>query len=281
MATQSSPTLQRRRLARRLRAMRDTAGMTLNEAAPKLDKTRSALGRIEKGETTADVHVVRTMMDVYDIYDPDLIDLAREAMRPGWWVAYGIRDRGFIGLETDASESLELSLMYVPGLLQTEDYMRAVFGTGQVKRTKKRLENQIAARLIRQRRLVNEEAPLTFSAILDETVLRKPIGGRDVMRAQLRSLLRAAELDTVTIQVIPDDVGEHEGMDGAFTVLEFQQPDDPNLLYVEYPTGAIHVEKIEEVTDARLLFSNLRLVALPPAESLAFIESIAAERYSP
>jgi hypothetical protein len=261
--------------------MRETAGMTLTEAAPKLDKTRSALGRIEKGETAADVHVVRTMMDVYDLYEPDLIDLAREAMRPGWWVAYGIRDRGFIGLETEASDSLELSLMYVPGLLQTEAYMRAVFGTGQVKRTKKRLENDVAARLIRQRRLVDEESPLMLQAILDETVLRKRIGGRDVMRGQLRRLVEAAELGTVTIQVIPDDVGEHEGMDGAFTVLEFQQPDDPNLLYVEYPTGAIHVEKNEEVTDARLLFGKLRLVALPPAESLAFIERIAAERYSP
>jgi hypothetical protein len=255
--------------------------MTLTEAAPKLDKTRSALGRIEKGETAADVHVVRTMMDVYDLYEPDLIDLAREAMRPGWWVAYGIRDRGFIGLETEASDSLELSLMYVPGLLQTEAYMRAVFGTGKVKWTKKQFENQVTTRLIRQRRLVDEDAPLTLSAILDETVLRKPIGGREVMRAQLRSLLKSAELGTVNIQVIPDEVGEHEGMDGAFTVLEFREPEDPNLLYVEYPTGGIHVEKNEEVTEARLLFGKLRLVALPPAESLAFIESVVAGRYSP
>jgi transcriptional regulator with XRE-family HTH domain len=129
--------------------LRENAGLTLSEAAPRLDKTRSALGRIEKGETAADVHIIRSMMDVYDCYESDLIDLAREAARPGWWVAYGIRDRGFIGLETSASDSLEVSMTYVPGLLQTEDYMRAVFGTGQVKRTKQRLENQVSARLIR------------------------------------------------------------------------------------------------------------------------------------
>lgn len=255
--------------------------MTLTEAAPKLDKTRSALGRIEKGETAADVHVVRTMMDVYDLYEPDLIDLAREAMRPGWWVAYGIRDRGFIGLETEAEAELELSLMYVPGLLQTEAYTRALFSTGKLRRTKKEFENQVTARLIRQRRLLDEETPLVLSAILDEAVLRKPIGGPDVMRAQLRHLVEAAELGTVDLQVIPDKVGAHEGMDGAFTVLEFQQPDDPSVLYVEYPTGAIHVEKKDEVTDARLLFGKLRLVALPATESLAFIERFAAEHYSP
>jgi hypothetical protein len=94
-------------------------------------------------------------------------------------------------------------------------------------------------------------------------------------------LIDAAELDTVTIQVIPMGVGLHRGMEGSFTLLEFDQSDGPNVLYVEYPTGAIHVEKIEEVTDARLLFGTLCSVALPPAESLAFIEQVAAECHSP
>lgn len=280
MGTESSPTLHRRRLARRLRQLREQAGLTLAEAAPKLDKTKSALGRIETAETMADPHLVRSMMDVYQQYDEHLLALSRAAMKPGWWTPYGIRDRGFLGLETDADEEWDMSLMYVPGLLQTEDYTRALLSTGRLKRTRKQLEGQVAARQIRQGRLTNEEHPIQFSAIIDETAFRKPIGSREVMREQIRHLLTAADLDTVTIQLIPDEMGGHPGMDGAFTVLEFEDPEDPSLLYVEYPTGAIHVEKTEEVNDAKLLFAKLRLVALSPAESLAFIQQTGEQRYS-
>jgi transcriptional regulator with XRE-family HTH domain len=280
MGTDSSPTLHRRRLARRLRQMRERAGLTLADAAPRLEKTKSSLGRIETGETIADTHLIRSMMDVYDQYDPHLMDLAREAKRPGWWTTYGIRDRGFLGLETDADEELDFSLMYVPGLLQIEDYTRAVLNAGRLKWTKKQLENQVEARGIRRERLTAEETPLELAAIIDESALRKPMGGRDVMRAQLKHLVEAAELETVTIQVLPDEMGGHPGMDGAFTVLEFEDPEDPSLLYVEYPTGAVHVEKTEEVMDAKLLFGKLRLLALSPAESTDFIQLVAEQRYS-
>ncbi len=107
--------------------MRETAGLTLTEAAPRLQKTKSALGRIEKGETVADVHVVRSMMDLYDQYDETMEAMVRAAMVPGWWVAYGIKDRGFIGLETEAQTVLTSQLVYIPGLLQIEDYIRAIF----------------------------------------------------------------------------------------------------------------------------------------------------------
>jgi transcriptional regulator with XRE-family HTH domain len=280
MATQSSPTLRRRRLARRLRQMRENANMTLAAAAPKLDKTRSSLGRIEKAETIADVHLVRSMMDLYNHFDPELIPLARDAMRPGWWVAYGIRDRGYIGLETDAEVALDLTLVYIPGLLQTEDYMRALFSAGRLKRTKKQFENQVSARLIRQRRLTAEQSPLKLAAIIDEAALQREIGSPEVMRAQLRHLAKAAELDTVSVQVIPNRTGAHEGMDGAFTVLQFQEQEDPDLLYVEYPTGAVHVEKKDETEEATLVFNRLRSVALPPADSVAFIQRVADECYS-
>ncbi len=280
MSTQSSPTLRRRRLARKLRALREEAGLSLEEAAPKLDKTRSALGRIEGAATSADVHLVRSMMDVYDVYDPDLLDLARQAMRPGWWQAFGIRDRGFIGLETEALTSLELSLMYIPGLLQTEDYVRALLGAGRIKRTKKELENQISARLIRQGRLIDEQEPLTLIAIMDEAGLRRTVGSAEVMRAQLRRLIEATELATVSLQVLPSANGPHAGMDGAFTLLQFTDPEDPDLLYVEYVTGALHMEKPQETAEAKLIFDNLRSAALSPVDSVAFIERLGSELYS-
>jgi DNA-binding XRE family transcriptional regulator len=257
--------------------MRENAGMTLAQAAPRLHKTRSALGRIEKGETAADVHLVRSMMDLYDQYDEHLEAMVLDAMVPGWWVPYGIKDRGFIGLETEAEMSLDWSLVYIPGLLQTEDYMRAVFSNGNVRWSKKLRENHITARRIRQHRLTAGEAPLTLAAIIDEAALRKPVGGQKVIHAQLLHLVEVSELATVTIQVIPNAVGSHEGMEGAFTILEFQEPEDPSLLYAEYPTGAVHVEKPEEVRDARLIFDRLRSVALPPADSMAFIQRVAAD----
>lgn len=280
MTTRSGVPLPRRRLARRLRQMRISTGMTIEEAAPRLDMKRSALSRIETGQTMAKVYLVQAMMDVYDQYNAELIELARRAMQPGWWVAYGIRDTGFIGVETEACISHTSQIMYVPGLLQTEAYIRAVFGTRKMRRTRQEFENQVAVRLHRQLRLTDESNPLTFTAIIDEAALRRPIGGADVMREQLRHLVEAAELDTLTVQVLPEEVGAHDGMDGAFTILELTDPEEPDLLYVEYPTGAVHVEKDDEVAEARLVLSNLRSVALTPADSVTFIERLGAERFS-
>lgn len=277
MAPQSSPTVRRRRLGRRLKQLREQAGMNLDEAAVRIDRTRSALNRMETGKARIDVNVVRTMMDVYDVRDDSLIDLAREALRRGWWTIVGVLDRGFIGMETEAATELEWNLSNISGLLQTEDYMRAIFASGKVRRTQRELENEIAARLHRQQRLIDNEAPLRLHVIIDEAALRRKVGGAEVMRAQLRYLVEQAELDTVTIQVLPNDAGAHAGMDGAFIVLTFIEEEDPDLLYVEYPTGSIHVEKADEVAEAKLVFERLRSVALTPLESVAFIERVAGE----
>lgn len=251
--------------------------MTLDDAAVRLDKTRSALSRMETAKSRIDVNVVRTMMDIYDVRDDSLIDLAREALRRGWWTIVGVLDRGFIGMETEASTELDLSLVIIPGLLQTEDYMRAIFASGKVRRTERELENQVAARLHRQQRLADHEAPLRLHAIIDEAALRRKTGGAEVMRTQLRYLVVRAELETVTIQVLPNEAGAHVGMDGAFTVLQFNDEEDPDLLYVEYPTGSIHVEKADEVAEAKLVFDRLRSAALTPPESVALIERVAGE----
>lgn len=199
MSAQSSPTVRRRRLGRRLKRLRVQAGMTLDEAARQLDKDRSALNRMELGKTRIDVNVVRTMMDIYDVRDDSLIDLAREAQRRGWWHTYGIRDRGYIGMETEAVTVLESTLVHIPGLLQTEDYMRALFAANPARWTEQQLDNQVAARLHRQRRLTDEEAPVAIHAIIDEAALRKKVGGPEVMRAQLCSLLERSALDRKSV----------------------------------------------------------------------------------
>jgi transcriptional regulator with XRE-family HTH domain len=254
--------------------MREQAGLTLAEAALRLDKTRSSLGRIETGQSRADVHLARSMMDFYDVYDPELLDLVREANRPGWWTKYNVDDRGFLSMETEASSLCEFSIVTIPGLLQTEGYMRALFG---MRRSREQLTNDVAVRRHRQRRLTDEEFPLDLVAIIDEAALRKKVGGAEVMHEQLGHLVMAAELSSVSLQVVPDDEGAHPAMTGAFTILTFPESDEPSVLYVEYPTASLHIEKPEEVAAARLLFDRLRSEALSPADSVALIERVADE----
>jgi transcriptional regulator with XRE-family HTH domain len=254
--------------------MREAAKMSLEVACVQLDKTPSALSRIEQGKTRADVHLVRTMMDVYDQNVPGLLERTRQAMKPGWWVTYGIRDMGYVDVETEASVVRELALLPLPGLLQTEAYMRALFDADPLSRSKKQLANDIAVRMIRRQRLTDERNPLRLVAVVDDTALRKTIGGPEVMREQLRHLVEMAALPTVDLRVLPDELYGHGGVTAAFTVLEFPDSEDPGLLYVEYPTGATHIEEVPEVTRARLLFDHLNSLALDPADSVALIERV-------
>lgn len=271
----ASPTFHKRRLSRRLREMRERSGWRFGDAARKLDLSTSTLSRVENGQSAPDVHLVRSMMDLYDGYDDTLLDLAREARKRGWWQAYGIADQGYIGMETEAAVALTSQVINVPGLLQTPDYMRALFAAGLLRRGEKQRENDIAARLIRQERLTDGENPLEVAAIVDEAALHRTVGGQHVMRAQLNELVARAELDTVTLQVLPLGDGAHVGMDGAFTILGFHEPDEPELLYVEHPAGAFHAEKEHQVRAARLVHEHLRAAALSPGESAALIERVA------
>jgi hypothetical protein len=257
--------------------MRESAGLSLDQAAAKLDKKRSALHRIETGVTKADVHFVRSAMDIYDEYDPDLLDQTREAAMPPWFRAYGIWHMGYVDVETFAVAVKEFPGLNLPGLLQTEDYIRAMLGRGG-HRTAEQIANDVKVRLIRQDRLSSEENPLELAAVIDEAALRRDVGGSEVMRAQLRHLTLVTELPTVDLQVLPLDAGVHSSMNGAFIVLEFPQPQDPEMLYIEYPTGALHIEDEEEVTEAKLKFESLRSEALSPGDSLALIERILGKR---
>lgn len=280
MNTHNKAPFLRRRLGRRLRALREEAGLTIEQAAPLLDKTRSALGRIEKGVTRADVHFVRSCMDLYDQFVEDLLAETREALKPQWFRSYGVEDQGYVDVETHSSLVREFSGLNLPGLLQTEAHVRALLQSGQQRRTKAELNNQISVRLIRQRRLTDPENPLVLAAIIDEAALRRQIGGPETMHEQLRHLIEMSALRTVTMQVLPLREGAHSGIDGAFTLLSFPEPEDSELLYVGYVTGALHIEDEGEVRAARLKFDQLRTEALSPADSVTLIEQIITEHWS-
>lgn len=265
----------RRRLGRRLRELREAANLTIAEAAKRLDKTPSALQRIETGATVADVHFCRSAMDIYDEYDESLVEQAREAAKPPWFRSYGIQDLGYVDVETYAQSVWEFSGLKLPGLLHTESYIRAFFAHSRRRRTREQMNNDVEVCLIRQERLTNESDPLELTAIIDESALRRDIGGPDVMQEQLRHLVEMAELPRITIQVLP--LKAHSALDGGFILLSFQDRDEPDLLYVEYITGALHIEDDQEVRTSRLNFDRLGVEALSPDDSIALIKRISQE----
>ncbi|MFI6100674.1 helix-turn-helix domain-containing protein [Lentzea sp. NPDC051213] len=272
------PPFRRRKLAKKLRKLRLHARMSIQEAAKALDKDVQALYRIEAAETRVDVHLVRSMMDLYDAYDPDLLDQVRDALKAGWWRAFGIKGHGYLDVETEAAIVRELALLTIPGLLQTEAYMHAIFEAHHPRHSAEALRNNVAVRLIRQRRLTDPDHPLALEAIIDEAALRKMVGGPDVMRAQLRHLLEMMALPNVMLRILSADLGVYDAMSsGSFTLVGFPDPDDLDVLYVPYVTGALHIENQEEPKAARLTFDRLAAKALTPDQSTALIERILAE----
>ena len=279
-SVRSGSLIRRRQLARTLRDLRQKAGMTIETAAPLLDFSPSKLSRIENAHQGVDVHAVRSMMDIFGVGGErwgEIVELTREANAKGWWRAYGLDDHCYVPLEAEASRVCDFTVNYVPGLLQTADYARALFASSLRWRTPATLDRDVTVRIIRQERLTSAVEPLELSAVVEEAVLRRPVGGPTVMRAQLAHLVTAAELDTVTLQVLPTGIGAHPGVDGAFTVLSFDGLGEPDIGYVEHLVGSVHIENDEDVARARVVFDHLRSVALSPAESVALVERVIAQ----
>ena len=182
---------------------------------------------------------------------------------------------GYIGYETEASRVQVFTLGYVPGLLQTADYARALMVAVPVRRNEEQLDNEVAARLYRQQRLRSVENPLELVAVIDESVLHRPVGGPEVLRGQLRHLAALGDLDSVTLHVLPTAVGAHAALASEFNILHFGDLDEPDMAYVEHTLGALNLDKEEDVARARLTFERLLSDALDPAESLALVRRLA------
>lgn len=274
-----SPVVLRREIGRRLRVARTEAGLSLVQAAERLEVAGSSLSRFENGAGPATVHLVRSMMDVYDQRLDDVLDLIRLARIKGWWKQYGISDKDFVALETGASRASNYESAFVPGLLQTADYARALFESSWHARTEGWIANRLAVRLTRQE-LLTDEDPLELDAVVHEFALRHPVGGKAVMRSQLRHLALINELPTVTLRVLPATVVSSEAMIGAFTILDFPTAGQPSLCYVLHAIGEDRQDKSELVEPAKLRFGHIRSLALEPDESAKLIERVADELWS-
>ncbi|MEU7749682.1 helix-turn-helix transcriptional regulator [Nonomuraea sp. NPDC049158] len=271
MPSTYSPTVRLRRLSRELRRMREEKGLTPDAAAAQLGWSRSKVSRIETGRTMASRSDVAAVCDLYGANSSEragLIQLASEVRQRGWWTAYAdVFTGSYIGLEDEAALIRQWEVQLIPGLLQTEDYARTVIS---MHRPEGDAQRRVMARMARRTLLSQPNAP-SLNAILDEAVLRRPIGGRRVMHEQLEALLIAARRTNVTIQVIPYQAGEHAGLEGAFTILSFSDENDPNVAYVESTAGDIYIESTEQVERCTLIFERIRGAALSPEDSLRLI----------
>ena len=281
MATHISPVVLRQEVGRRIRMARRHAGLTVIEAAARLEITRSSLSRFENGVSGVNVHLLRSMMDVYDERMDDVLDLIRQARAPGWWRQYGISNKDFVALETAATRITNYEVTLVPGLLQTEEYARALFTSGSRVRSEEWIANQLSVRLNRQERLTDEEHPLELEAVVHEFALRNPVGPSPVMRAQLGHLALINELPTVTLRVLPASAFSSEATYGGFSILDFPAAvGHPSMCYALHALGDERRDKSEYVEPARLRFARLRSMALAPDESTALIERAIGELWS-
>lgn len=254
--------------------------MTLEQAAAEINLTKSTVSRMETAQASSRPAIVQALLIVYGVTGSELralIQLAKEANQPGWWRAYSdvlpSRHLDHIALETEASAISTFEPTLVPGLLQTADYARAVMQSGVNTLTEQEIERRVEARLTRQTRLASE-APPTLCAILDETALRRPVGDRvAVMRPQLDRLLELLELPNVTIQIVPLSAGAHPGINGSVTILEFPDPLDPSVAFLETIAGDLYLDKPADLRVCTKVFDALRTVALGPEESRATISA--------
>jgi transcriptional regulator with XRE-family HTH domain len=275
----TSPTLRRRRLAAELRRLRTNSDLTADEAAKKVGISKSTISRIENGQVTATPSVVASLLRLYEVDEADiepLLQIARDARKRGWWQRYADAIPEwfdtYVGLESEAAEVCEYHSGLVSGLLQTPDYTRAVIRAEHPDLTKSELDRWVDLRLKRQQR----EDPPDLWVVLDEAVVRRPVGGRDVMRAQLRRLEEAGQTPRCTVQILPFEMGEHGCMGSAFILLEFADPADAPLAYIESRTSSVYLEEPSEVREYIKLFNHLRASAADTRRSLEIIADAAA-----
>jgi transcriptional regulator with XRE-family HTH domain len=282
MAASSGPTVRRRQLMVELKRLREAAGLSQEAVADQLDWHPTKLMRIETGRTAPHPNDVRLMVEVYGMTDRDqvqaLVKLARDARQRGWWYSYRDillnRYDFFIGLESEAASIRWYELAMIPGLLQTEDYAQALIRGGPQELGPEDVERRVEVRMTRQHLLARENRPHIW-AILDESVVRRVVGGSAVMHAQVKHLIAVAEQGRTTIQIVPYGAGPHPGLAGPFIILGFDEPSEPDVVYLETVGGNLYVDKSEEVRLFATAFDHLRAVALSPDDTRAMLRAAA------
>jgi transcriptional regulator with XRE-family HTH domain len=282
MAPRPSPTARRRRLAAALRQLREERNLSCTDAGKSVGWSESKISRIETGRVGIQQPDLERLLDLYQVTgDPRaaLLTLRRQATHRGWWHSYSDAlpswFEAYVGLEDGAKSLFTYQNQLVHGLMQTEDYAAAVIQAAQPWASADEVERQLAARATRQA-LLTAGNPLFVWAVLDEAVLRRQVGGAATMRTQLNRLREISALPNVTLQVLPFDAGAHASMGTSFELLQFPEPGDTAIVYIEDHTSSQYLEAAADLERYTLIFDHLRASALAPERSAEFIRQAAS-----
>ena len=280
-----NPTVRRRRLGAKLRELREEKTLTAEDVAQRLLVSQSKISRLENGRRSISQRDVRDLCNVYDVTDEKLIDalmaMARESRQRGWWHAFGdVPYSVYIGLEAEAVSVRNYESLFIPGMLQTREYARAVVAGIQPEAAPAQLEKRTEIRMMRQG-LIQEgrdggdRQPLRLWAVVDEAALHREVGNPQIMREQLEHLIELSSQPHITVQVLPYTAGAHPGMSGTFSILEFEDAADATVVYLEGVTSDLYLEKEADVKTYSTMYEHLRAQALDPALTRELIDRIA------
>ncbi|GAB3160503.1 helix-turn-helix domain-containing protein [Microbispora hainanensis] len=280
----SGPTALRILLGSQLRKLRESKGISRDQAGQCIRASESKISRMELGRVGFKERDVADLLALYGVEDEEtrdvVMNLVERANEPGWW--HRFNDllpswfQAYVGLEEAAERIRTYEVQFVPGLLQTKEYARAVIMAGAVGAAPEEIARRVDLRLERQRILDGENSP-KFWAVIDEAALRRPIGGVDVMRGQIQHLIDLMNQPNVTIQVIPFSYGGHAAEGGAFSILRFSDPDLPDIVYVEQLASALYLDKREEVDRYSEVMERLCAVSTTPTETVDLLRQIMAD----
>jgi transcriptional regulator with XRE-family HTH domain len=273
------PTVRRMLVGAQLRRLRTEAGLSREEAGEAIRASEWKIHRLENGQVGFKERDIIDLLRLYQVTDPDEVAafllLAREANTPGWWQRYGdVLPRWFrtyVDLESAAVLIRTYEGQFIPGLLQTDDYMRAVVQGAHLDESSEELGRRVRLRMARQQ-LLTRELPPRLWAVIDEAALRRPVGGREVMRDQLERLIEATKLPNVTLQILPFEVGAHSAMPSAFSVLRFPDDELPDVVYLEHLTSALYLNKPEEVDQYLHVMESICVRAAPPDRTVELLD---------
>jgi hypothetical protein len=272
---QSGPTTLRIILGGHLRRMRAAAGISRSDAGWEIRSSESKISRMELGRVGLKERDVADLLKLYGLDDDEererLLALAREANNPGWWHRFGdvlpSWFHSYLDLEASAQLIRIYELQFIPGLLQTKEYIRAVIQLGRGMIPAEEVERRISLRVNRQEVLTRASDPVRVWAVIDEAALRRPIGGTKVIIEQLNHLIEVSHLPNVTLQVVPLSIGGHAAAGGSFSILRFPDTDLPDTVYIEHLTSALYLDKLDELDQYTAAMESLCVAAPQPSKT--------------
>ncbi|WP_433134361.1 helix-turn-helix domain-containing protein [Micromonospora sp. CA-240977] len=282
----TGPTVLRMLLGAQLRRLRESSGVTREGAGWEIRSSESKISRMELGRVgfkERDVSDLLTLYGVTEEHERDaLLKLARDANSPGWWHRYGdvlpTWFQSYLGLEAAAALIRSYEVQFVPGLLQTREYARAVVLLGHGTAGPDEIDRRVALRMQRQQ-LLHRQGPPQLWAVVDEAALRRPIGGPEVMRGQLTALIEATKSPNIRLQVIPFAAGGHAAAGGAFTILRFGDQELPDIVYIEQLTSAIYLDKRDDLDYYAVAMERLCVEAEPPERTADILRGLLDDLY--